>query len=245
MSPVADCTKYIGLISATLDGAATHEERADLEAHVAACERCQERLEGARALKHAVARLPGREKPPEAVQARIEALRFGPSGSHRQRWRRRAAVSAVAIAGALAAVVLGRSLTHREAEPTLADELIADHMKYVPEAMPAEVASEDPHEVRRFFDGKVPFDPVVPRLPGARLLGGRLCRIHGEREQLLFYERGGTKLSLYVSSRQRPTTCAGKSGYHVCGHEHGGLSWMLVGDAPEGDLRTLLSRASL
>jgi len=237
------CQKYIELVSAHLDGEATEQERKDLEAHVDDCADCRQRLQAARALKHAVAGLPGRQAPPEAVQARVEMLRFRARAPHSRRGLRRLLVGAAIAACLLGALAIERGLLHPE--PRLADELIANHMKYVPEAMPAEVASDNPGEVQRFFTGKVPFDPVVPRLPGARLLGGRLCRIRGDREQLLFYERGGTKLSLYVSSRQRPTSCRAKNGYHVCGHERGGLSWMLVGDVAEGELRTLLRRASL
>lgn len=242
MSPGTDCAKYIELISATLDGETTSDERADLEKHLEGCSECQRRIDGQRALKHAVSRLEGRARPPEAVQARIEALRFGPP---HKRWSRRLTYAAALAASVMVAAIVGRAWLAGDQVPSLSDELIADHMKYVPEAMPAEVASDDPAAVRRFFDGKVPFDPVVPRLQGASLLGGRLCRIRGDYEQLLFYERGGTKLSLYVTSQARPASCEGSRGYHLCGHRQGGLTWTLVGDAPPDDLRALLEGARL
>jgi len=236
------CEKYLELISASLDDEATDSEKVAVAQHVAGCTACRRRLAGQRALKHAVSRLAGRASPPEAVQARIEALRFGP---RRKRGFRRLSYASLAAAALIAAVVGGRSWLVSHRGPSLSDELIADHMKYVPEAMPAEVASGDPSEVRRFFRGKVPFDPVVPRLEGAALLGGRLCRIRGDYEQLLFYERDGTKLSLYVTSQQRPSSCEGSRGYHLCGHRRGGLSWSLVGDASPNDLRALLESARL
>lgn len=237
------CVKYIELISATLDGEATDAERAELQEHVAACSECQERLDGQRVLKHAVARLSGRASPPEAVHARIEALRF--RLPRRRRWLRRVGYASLVAAGLAMALLVGRGLPDGK-QASLPDELIADHLKYVPEDMPAEVASQDPLEVRRFFQGKVGFDPVVPALDGSRLIGGRLCRIEGKTVQLLFYERGGQKLSLYVSEGSAGVVgCHGRGGPRVCGHRSENLSLMLVGDAPETELRALLSSAAM
>ena len=88
--------------------------------------------------------------------------------------------------------------------------------------------------------------PVVPSLPGANLIGGRLCRIGGEHVQLLSYDRARSKPSLYVSNRAVTSSeCRGNHGYRVCGHRRGKLSFMLVGDAPEGELRELLANARL
>lgn len=238
------CDKYIELISAALDAEMTAEERISVENHVQHCAGCRQRLEGQRALKHAVGRLQGRASPPEAVQARIEALRF--RLPRRQRWLRHSLVAAALAAGLLLATLVGRNWMDRNDSPSLPDELIADHLKYVPEKMPAEVASDDESEVLRFFAGKVNFEPRVPQLEGTRLIGGRACRIDGQLVQLLFYERGGQKLSLYVSGGPiQLDGCQGRGGHHVCGERRGDLSLMLVGDAPDIELRTLLDGASL
>jgi len=235
--------KYIELISSTLDGEATLEERAIVENHTAECQDCRQLLDSQRALKHAVSRLEGRASPPEAVHARIDALRFRLPRKHR--WQRRAAYASLVAAGIAVALLVGRGLPNGE-ERSLPDELIADHLKYVPEDMPAEVASDDQSEVRRFFENKVGFEPVVPRLAGSRLLGGRACRIEGRMVQLLFYERGPQKLSLYVSDGSMNLDgCQGRDGHHVCGHRRGPLSLMLVGDAPDSELRALLDSAAM
>jgi len=237
------CEHYTELLSATLDGEVTEAERTELQRHIADCTRCQRRLDGQRALKHAVGRLDGRASPPEAVQARIEALRF--RLPRKRAWLRRAGYISLAAAGVAIALLVGRGLDDGK-QASLPDELIADHLKYVPEDMPAEVASDDQAEVRRFFEGKVDFDPVVPQLHGTRLIGGRACRIEGQMVQLLFYERGHQKLSLYVSDGSMALDgCRGRGGLHVCGHRRGNLSLMLVGDSPDIELRTLLAGAAL
>jgi anti-sigma factor RsiW len=238
------CRQYAEAISAYLDGETAAEEHAGLQRHVASCTECSEHLEGFRALKHAVARLEGRSSPPEPVQARIEALRFRlrPRG----RWLRRFGLAAAVGAAALAVATLGRDWLRIRPHASLPEELIADHLRYVPEAMPAEVASGDADEVRRFFVGRVPFEPVVPRLGAARLIGGRVCKIEGHKVQLLFYEIVGRKLSLYVSDREAKMEACHSGGEHcVCGKRLGALSLMLVGRAPERELRELLNEAVL
>jgi len=237
------CTKYIEAVSAYFDGELAPQERADVERHMASCAACAERLESLRALKHAVAHLQGRASPPEAVHARIEVLRFRLRPPSRQ--FRRVALAAVGLA-VLVAFALGPAWLRLRAHPPLYDELIADHLRYVPEAMPAEVASQDPSKVRRFFAGQVPFEPLVPALDGARLIGGRVCKIDGRKTQLLFYELKDRKLSLYVSDRPTASQgCHKARGHHVCGRGRGHLSLMLVGDAPQNKLWALLDDATL
>ena len=181
------------LLSAYLDGALPPGEREPLEVHLKECAACRARLESVRAVKHALARLPSREAPPGAVRARVESLRFARPARHA---RVRAAVLATAALGAV-----GLFLARRPQTPalTLTEELVGDHLRSVPDAMPAEVTSDDPRKVIAFFAGRVPFSPVAPLFPASRLLGGRLCQIDGRLVQLLFYDAKGEKLSLFVS----------------------------------------------
>jgi RNA polymerase sigma-70 factor (ECF subfamily) len=238
------CPTRSETISAYLDGETTGEERHFLERHVATCTACADRLASFRALKHAVARLEGRGSPPEAIQARIDALRFHqPSG-----WRRLEQHGVGIGVAALLLVTLAAALVWRPRgrDRPLLEELIADHLRSAPDVLPAEVASADRVEVRRFFQSKVPFGPVVPTLGSARLLGGRLCKLQGRNVQLLFYELAGRKLSLYVSDRPASAETCHKDGEHcVCGQRRGNLSLMLVGRATEQELRELLSGAVL
>src|SRR5207244_516737 len=149
--------------------------------HLNQCPAGRARLESLRAVKHALARLLNREAPPGAVRARVESLRF----DHRtSRTRILAAVLVTVVLGAA-----GLLLARRPATPlTLTEELVGDHLRSVPDAMPAEVTSDDPQQVIAFFAGRVPFSPVAPVFPASRLVGGRLCQIDGRLVQLLFYD---------------------------------------------------------
>ena len=243
------CQSTIELISAYVDDEATDAERVALEAHLAGCEACAARVESLKALKHGLATLEARVSPSQAVRARVEAQRFrNRSRRRRLRWL---TVGAGAVAAAVVLVALGVAVrVDAPAQPSqeplaaLAEELIADHLKYAPQAMPAEVASADPEAVRRFFAGALAFEPAVPALPTAQLLGGRLCSIDGRKVQLLFYEQGSRRLSLYVSDGPAMAgECRGDGPHHVCSRESDGLTLTLVGDASADEIRSLLASA--
>ncbi|MBI3491690.1 MAG: zf-HC2 domain-containing protein [Acidobacteria bacterium] len=238
------CAHITDHLSEWVDGELATEVAHAVDTHLATCASCQARAHSMRALKHAIARLPSRESPPGAVQARLEALRF-------QQSRRRANVAAW-LMGAGAAVVIGvvalyvKGAAHPPSRQFLED-LVADHLRSVPESMPAEVASDSPVVVSRFFLERVPFQPLAPLMPEARLLGGRLCRLNGERSQLLFYAAEGQTLSLFISRAGsfEAARCDAVRDYYVCGRRSGELTLMLVGALPAETLQRLLSKAVL
>lgn len=112
--------------------------------------------------------------------------------------------------------------------------------------MPAEIASGNRLDVAAFFRTKVPFDPVVPRLGPASLVGGRVCKVEGRKVQLLFYELDGRHLSLYVSDRPAAMKSCHDDGEHsVCQRQLAGLSLILVGKGQESEMSRLLDEATL
>jgi anti-sigma factor RsiW len=128
----------------------------------------------------------------------------------------------------------------------LADDLVADHLRSVPDVRPAEIASDDRGAILRFFAGHVPFPAVVPELPGAELLGGRLCQIEGRRVELLFYRREERTLSLFVTDTPSgDANCWETRAHHVCSRSHGRTSMLLVGQLPADELRRLLAESTL
>ncbi len=237
------CDHWAELLSAGLDEALVAGDRERALEHAAACRECGTRVASFRALKHAIARLPSREAPPGAVRAHVESLAFRGSGSVRLGTAVRWLLAAGLVSGAVLYVALRPGLEGPGAQ--LAQELVADHLHSVPEAMPAEVTTEDPAEAVRFFSDRVPFKPVAPRLEGARLIGGRLCKIQGRRVQLLFYRAHPSEtISLFVSDQDLGGSgCRVSRGLHVCSRRSVGLALLAVGSGPAEDLRRLLDSA--
>ena len=238
------CGGWLERISASVDDALPEVEREGFEGHLADCPECRGRLLSMRAVKHAVARLPSRETPPGAVRARIESLPLEGVRPRRFGVVRWTAAALVLLGAAWAALSLRQREERRSAD--LAQALVDDHLRSVPEAMPAEVTTSDPQQVVRFFAGRVPFPPVAARLPGSQLIGGRLCKLDGKRVELLFYGSGGRTFSLYAFGGEIDVSgCREAHGHWVCGRRLGDLTLLLVGQASGDELRRLLDEATL
>lgn len=237
------CQQTAELLSSYIDGELAPADRTKIDAHLSECASCLAQAESTRCLKHAIARLPSREESPGAIRARVEALRFGKadfSFARRRVWTAGAALLLAAILAAVAA----RNAPSPGAR--LARELVSDHLRWQADAAPAEVASDDPQRVIRFFEGRVPFPPIAPHLPDARLTGGRLCKIEGRRAQLLFYKCGRQTLSVFVLDRDSGDgRCRESSGRQVCSRRIGELTVLAVGEIPGQTLEKLLREATL
>lgn len=237
------------VLSARVDGELDSAERERFESHLP-CGDCESRLATLGATKRALSTLPGRLEPSDALRARVEALRFrrSPRAERLDRRVRRHAllVACVAALSAGALIAAWRLRASAGSEEHTAELLVSDHLRSVPEVRPAEVSSGDPATVERFFAGHVDFSPKAPTLPGARLLGGRLCRVEGQLTELLFYQREERVLSLYVAGDSLGVDGCRKALEHeVCSTRRGGVTLTLVGLLPRAELERLLAEARL
>jgi anti-sigma factor RsiW len=240
------CDRITELLSPYIDGELAPGDRSEVDAHLAGCALCSEQAASGRRLKHAVARLASREEPPGAVRSRIESFRFRSAARLRAasyRW-----LAGVAVAVGLLAVAAYAIRSHQTSTRQLGDELVSDYLSSLPEVRPVEVASNDPSEVARFFSGKTPFAPVVPSLPGADLLGGRLCTVAGRHVELLFYTHSASRqsFSLFVCDHAVGNPgCQEHRGHQVCGRRFGNLTLLAVGEIPGHALEEILREATL
>jgi anti-sigma factor RsiW len=241
-----NCEAVEKSLSPYVDDELLQSDRSQIDAHLAVCGSCREHATSARELKHAIARLESRDEIPVAVRARVSALRFGSRG-----------LRAAAAPGQLLATVLGLCLVataslivrHQSSqEMPLGEELIADYLRSLPDVNPAEVASSDPSEVIRFFSGKTPFEPVVPTIPAAHLVGGRLCSVAGRRVELLFYTQGETRktVALFVCDGAIGNNgCNEYLGRALCSRRLGKLTVVATGEVPRQILEQLLRETTL
>lgn len=236
------CETDFETLSAHVDGELDEAAAQEVAAHLAECEACQATVRRLKATKHAVSRLPGRREPTEALRARVNAMRFEATDAAPPLWKRRSLAAVVAVVLAVGLAALGLWWHGGEQPSGWATMLVDDHLHSVPAAKPADVTSDDPETVRAFFESRVDFAPVVPRLGDSRLIGGRLCTLDGERVQLLFYERDGQVLSLFVSGQGAfPETCAESKGHNVCVRKKGDHAFMMVGALDAETLRSTLA----
>ncbi len=230
------CVDARELLSAVLDDELPPDERGAVIKHLEQCEHCSSEALALRGLKHAVARIQAEEMPPAAVRAHIDALRFAqnPRGS-----RSFAVAAALMFLVVLVAVILsGR--WHQD----LSDVVAADHLKSNPAVTPPHVVTRSPAAIERFFAGTTRFEPTVPRLDGAEVLGARVCHLDGQTAELIFYRHNGRNISLFVTAVPPSTAaCTNRRGLTVCREERNGLGIYAVSDLPDTSLRRLLGHS--
>ncbi len=127
----------------------------------------------------------------------------------------------------------------------LTSELVGDHMlTALNRDKPLHITSHDPRAVESWFAGSLDFAVSLPRMPQAKLAGGRLCTIAGRRVALAFYDLGPHRLSLFVmgpDGRTRGGACQeGIRGFSVCRRLYQGIEYALVSDLPAGEAGRLL-----
>ncbi len=230
------CDDARELLSALLDDELPADDRGAVIRHLDQCPRCSAEAAALRALKHAVARLRAEETPPAAVRAHIETLRLV---RNRRVPRNLAVVGVVMLFITLAAVILSARRRH-----DLSDTVAEDHLTSNPAVIAPQVVTDSPVSIEQFFTGATRFNPTVPRLKDAELLGARLCHLDGETAELIFYRHHGRNVSVFVTAaRPRAPACTKNRGLTVCREERNGLGIYAVSDLPEPSLRRLLGHS--
>lgn len=207
------------------------DDAAAAEQHLRGCAACANAVVAEMQLKRAV-REAARLMPPDVVRARVRRRLFG--ASHPVAWLAAAAVVAFIVGGLLASGAVGTLSSARE----LADL----HATILAAANPVDVISTDRHTVKPWFEGKLPFSFDVPELAGTpfRIVGGRVVYAHGQPVGYVMIGKGSHKLSLFVAQVALPSR--GMRGFESVSWRANGLTYVLVGDVPRGDLEQLRAR---
>ncbi|APR76797.1 Hypothetical protein A7982_02144 [Minicystis rosea] len=170
----------------------TPEDAARIEAHVADCAACRRAVEALGAVRHALV-AKARTEVPARVRERAEIAARKAAPARRWPWAIAGGLAATAAAAALIVGSPGRGVS-----AAMADELVSHHMRGFARERPCDFESSDPGAVAGWLEAQLGYGVTVPALPGARLLGARLCRIEGSRTAALMYTSGDKPLTMFV-----------------------------------------------
>jgi anti-sigma factor RsiW len=243
------CTDCLELLGPYVDGELPADEAADVEEHLKTCPDCasaQRRLVGTSfQLRAGLARYPA----PDVLKARIRAAIAQPSVEVRPAARRApffrvsgwpATVAAAALVAVLSSALTMSVINGRPGE-AVQSELLSSHIRSLMPGHLTDVASNDQHNVKPWFNGRVDISPSVPRLDslGFPLVGGRIDYIDGRSVPVIVYMRRQHVINVYAwpSKTDREASVTTSShGYNLIRVPHNGEELWIVSDLNRSEL---------
>ncbi len=225
------CDESEVMLHALIDGELDAGHAREVEAHVAACAGCGEKLAAFRAMHDIMSAAPLKETAPAHLRNRIEALMATPASrvvSMRQFMRptRRSFFGGLAMGSALSAAVAASlviTVFRKDQQQTIAEEVVSAHIRSLQAGHLMDVETSDQHTVKPWFNGRVDVAPPVVDLTAQSftLLGGRLDYIDSEPVAAIVYQRRKHVINLFVArhlgSRRGRTLSETIQGYN-CRH---------------------------
>jgi anti-sigma factor RsiW len=247
-----NCADTEIMLHALIDGELDAGHARDVEAHVAACPGCAEKLAAFRAMRSAMAEADLKESAPASLRSRIEAALPASAPVARVivpdkfvKPSRRTFFSGFAV-GTVASAAIAASLVltvfRNDQDQTVANEVVSAHIRSLQAGHLMDVETSDQHTVKPWFDGKVDVAPPVIDLTaqGFTLLGGRLDYIAGEPVASVVYQRRKHIINLFVAQRlgaeHAAATARTVQGYNVRHWSDGGLDFWAVSDLDPEEL---------
>ena len=251
MRPTTQCQEMELLIQADIDGELSAADAAAVIAHTASCAQCMRVYSELRVLQRSIRQGLMRSMPSADFRAMLEAkialdiksqsvsLHPGVSATSRMRWR---VIPAFGTGAVLAASLMFILLT--PAEPMLADAVVAGYIRALQPGHLLDVVSNDQHNVKPWFEGRLDFSPPVKNFAelGFPLEGGRLDYLQGRAVAALIYRRGKHPINVFIwpdSDRitwRDASTIAVRNGYHIGHWVQGGMVFWAVSDLNEAEL---------
>lgn len=225
------------------------QERLDAKRHVKECRECKEFFDSEKAFASMLRNAARKEAAPDELRERILGMK-----QPEKRVSLKAVYTALAVAASILIVTMtGIIIKSGMEEPFLAGRLVEDHIKFLP-FQETQITSSVPDDVKAWFRGKVDFPVNIPAL-SARLKGGRLCKLDKRRLALLFYERNGSQISLFITDELdlqrikegKEVVLSGKKirlieekGYNLLMWQEGGLTYSLVSELSMEEIKKLI-----
>jgi anti-sigma factor RsiW len=227
------------------DDELTPEEFADVEAHIAECAACSQAYETLRKTSHRLQEGLVHYPAPDVLKARIHSalVRDGERDarltSAPPRWLRLAAAGlTIAIASSAGTYAAMRP---RAASQSIANEVLTSHIRSLMPNHLIDVASNDQHNVKPWFNGRMDLSPQVPALDssGFILAGGRLDFLAGHRVAVVVYMRRQHVINMYSwpePGLDAPEAMSTTNGYHLFRWRRTGVAYWAVSDLNSPEL---------
>jgi anti-sigma factor RsiW len=251
------CTDCRDAINAYVDQELLPDEQRDVRDHLASCPDCQREHDvlvvTTRTLKEGLVR----HRAPDVLKARIRSTLARSDAADSADAAEPRAVrpsfswAKLAAAGALIAVVSSgltfAAMRQQSQAPMLAAAVLTSHIRSLMPGHLVDIASNDQHNVKPWFNGRLDVSPTVPRLDslGFPLLGGRVDYIENRPVAAVVYGRRQHIINVFswpapTRGELRPSVST-ERGYHLVHWRRDGLELWAVSDLNLPELRQFVS----
>jgi len=240
------CNDTRELIGAYIDGELDLVRSLDIEGHLHECSACSRNYEAYHSLHRMVRNGELYFDAPAGLEKRIRkslgrANRFSIAASTSTwRWAIVAASAAAALAILLYA---GMILTSHQNWDLIASDVVSSHIRSLEPGHLYDVESNDQHNVKPWFNGKVDFSPTFKDLTDMdyNLRGGRLDAVDGRQVAVIVFTRRQHIINLYIWPSGRTGNpneeIAARQGYNMIHWSRDGMTFWAVSDLNTDDLR--------
>ncbi len=238
------CELWAERLDAYVDGETPARELPALEEHLRTCPDCAAEALGRMQMKRATRAAAMRFTPPAELRQRIQKS-IAPKRVRAAFWTSPALAIAVAAILVLAIGVSSAVFARRSAHEQEMAQLMDLHVAALASPNPVDVVSSDRHTVKPWFQGRLPFTFNLPELAGSQytLRGGRLVYFRGQAGAQLIYELGKHELSVFIVQTGTGSAASvldeKKNGFSTESWTAGGLRYVAMSDAGEGDVHAL------
>ena len=234
-------------ISLYVDGELEPAAEQAVAAHLQSCAGCSAAMLELQELKKSV-RVAGKRftAPPELYSSVRKQV--APKASTGRLWQWSALAASLVLLVALAIMLYSRP---RAASATVA-QLIDQHVTMLASANPVDVISNDTHNIKPWYQGKVPFTFELPELAKDSpftLIGGKVIYAEHSAGAEVVYQVRQHKISIFVFQARdvHGEPSAGGQNFVVNSWQQNGLQFYIVTDAAKENterLRSLLEEAN-
>jgi len=248
-----NCDQTCELLDAYVDGELPPGQAIAVADHLTTCAECADVYEGVLATVRTLREGLVKYRAPDLLRARVRsALRedepaaaatLAPKLRRRVRVPWRALAAAVVLVVASSGITLVATRQQVSAESSARDEVLTSHIRSLMPAHLTDVASNDQHNVKPWFNGRLDFSPSVPRLEdaGFPLLGGRLDYVHGRPVAVVVYGRRQHVINVFTwpaeASGDAARALTTSHGYNLLHWRSGGVEHWVVSDLNAAELK--------
>jgi anti-sigma factor RsiW len=239
-----NCEIWQDKLDAFVDLELPAAELRDFQSHLRGCAACSAEAVARQRLKS---------------QTRLAGQRFSPSAEFEKRMLGAKPTKArwnwlPALATAAAAIIFVAGFTmfqQRARGHELVSQLVDQHVATMASVNPVDVVSNDSHNVKPWFQGKVPFSVDMPNLDGSQftLVGGKVSYVQQNPAAQLVFAVRQHRISVFVMRETSETARLGEDagpsrrvGFNTQSWTEDGLRYFAISDVNPNDVRELCER---